>query len=61
MIRYTPVLLKQMDAGPVVGQSSEINVRFADGSMTDNIMEPVRSNIPSDKLPEPSAFVDFKL
>ena len=105
-------LTDKLDAGPIVGQSSPVNVRFADGSITNNIlvlddkmlepidymgtllmknlirrkeegkngplksldfakhfskafkqklMEPIQTNIPSDKLPMPSEFVDFSL
>lgn len=105
-------LTTELDAGPVLGQSSPVNVRFADGSMTDNIlviddkmlqpvdvmgalliktlilhkekgmkglihklnferhfsemtkewfMKPILSTEPSEKLPEPSAYVDYRI
>ena len=28
----------QLDAGPILGQSPPVNVRYADGSMTDSIL-----------------------
>ena len=31
-------LTTQLDAGPIVGQTPEVNVRFMDGTMTDNIL-----------------------
>ena len=31
-------LTVQLDAGPILGQSTPVNVRFADGSMTDSIL-----------------------
>jgi len=31
-------LTTQLDAGPILGQTPEVNVRFADGGMTDNIL-----------------------
>ena len=103
-------LTVELDGGPVLGQSPPVNVRLADGSMTDNIlvlddkmlqavdvvgalltktlilhkergikgpiqkldfprhfddrirewlMKPISSDKPSDKLPEPSGFVDY--
>ncbi len=105
-------LTEVLDSGPVVGQSSPINVRFKDGSITDNIlvlddkmlmpidvmgtefaktlvlkkeegltgkinhldfskhftpeyrkklMEPVKSHVPSNKLPRPSRYVDYTI
>jgi len=40
-------LTAQLDGGHVVGQSSEVNVRFEDGSITDNVL------IIDDKMIEP--------
>lgn len=105
-------LTETLDSGPVIGQSSPVNVRFKDGSITNNILvlddkmlkpldvmgaeliktlalkkeegnkgkiynldfskhftpdykkellKPILSNIPSDKLPLPSEFVDYKI
>ena len=102
----------QLDAGPILGQSPPVNVRFADGSMTDNIlvledkmiqptdvmatlltkalflqkergiqgplqkldfakhfsdkarqwlMQPIASKKPSESLPKPSGFVDYRI
>ncbi len=103
-------LTVELDGGPILGQTPAVNVRFPDGSMTDNIlvlddkmlqpvdvvgalltktlalhkergmktpihkldfarhfndkirewlMKPILSDKPSDKLPEPSEFVDY--
>ena len=105
-------LTVQLDAGPILGQSPPVNVRFSDGSITDNIlviddkmiqvgdviaalliktlilhkergmkgpinkldfgkhfnekvrdwlMEPIPSNKHSEKLPIPSAYVDYQI
>ena len=105
-------LTVQLDGGPILGQSPPVNVRFADGSITDNIlvledkmikpvdivgalltktlilhkekerkgplnqldfakhfsaeikqwlMDPITSDKPSDSLPRPSEFVDFRI
>ena len=105
-------LTAQLDAGPILGQTPAVNVRFADGSMTNNIlvlddkmlqpvdvvaallvktlilhkergmkgaiykldfdrhfndeirqwlMEPISSNKPSEILPEPFKYVDYRI
>lgn len=105
-------LTVELDGGPILGQTPAVNVRFPDGSMTDNIlvlddkmlqpvdvvgalltktlalhkergmktpihkldfarhfndkirewlMKPILSDKPSDKLPEPSEFVDYRV
>ncbi len=105
-------LTVQLDAGPILGQSPPVNVRFPDGSMTDNIlvlddkmlqpvdvvgallmktlilhkergikglmhkldferhfnekirdwlMKPIASRKPSEKLPEPSVYVNYQI
>ena len=105
-------LTVQLDAGPILGQSPPVNVRFSDGSITDNIlviddkmiqvgdviaalliktlilhkergmkgpinkldfgkhfnekvrdwlMKPIYSNKHSEKLPIPSAYVDYQI
>lgn len=105
-------LTEQLDDGPILGQSPPLNVRFSDGSMTDNIlvlddkmlqpvdvmsallvktlilhkergmkgsirkldferhfnqeirdwlMKAIVSRKPSEKLPEPSEYVDYRI
>lgn len=105
-------MTEELDSGPILGQSPPVNVRFADGSMTDNIlilddkmlqpvdvvgalltkililhkergmkgavnkldferhfgqeirdwlMKPIASREPSNSLPEPSEYVDYRI
>jgi len=105
-------LTVQLDGGPILGQSPPVNVRFADGRITDNIlvledkmikpvdivgavltktlilhkergmegpmqkldfakhfsdkvkqwlMEPIATDKPTESLPEPSAYVDYRM